>query len=45
MLGVTTPWKGEPMSSEKQVPVTEKLIDNTDHGRFELYRDGELGPV
>jgi uncharacterized protein len=30
------------MSSEKQVPVTEKLIDNTDHGRFELYRDGEL---
>jgi uncharacterized protein len=30
------------MSSEEQEPVTEKLIDNTDHGRFELYRDGEL---
>jgi uncharacterized protein len=42
VLGVTTHWKSEPMRSEKQVPVTEKLIDNTDHGRFELYRDGEL---
>jgi predicted GNAT family acetyltransferase len=30
------------MSSEHQVPATEKLIDDTDHGRFELYRDGEL---
>ena len=28
------------MSSEEQKPVTEKLIDDTDHGRFELFRDG-----
>jgi predicted GNAT family acetyltransferase len=30
------------MSNEQQVPVPEKLIDDTDRGRFELYRDGEL---
>ena len=30
------------MSSEEQKPVTEKLIDDTDHGRFELFRDGGL---
>ena len=30
------------MRGEQQVPVTEKLVDNSDIGRFELYRDGEL---
>ncbi|TDD53508.1 N-acetyltransferase [Nonomuraea terrae] len=30
------------MSSEEQVPVTEALMDNTDQGRFELHRDGDL---
>jgi uncharacterized protein len=30
------------MSREEQVPVTEELIDNTDQGRFEFYRDGDL---
>jgi uncharacterized protein len=30
------------MTSEEQVPVTEELIDNTDQGRFELHRDGDL---
>jgi predicted GNAT family acetyltransferase len=30
------------VSSEEQVPVTEQLIDNIDHGRFELYRDDDL---
>ena len=30
------------MSSEEQVPVAEELIDNTDQGRFELHRDGDL---
>lgn len=30
------------MSSEQLVSVTEKLIDDMDQGRFELYRDGEL---
>jgi predicted GNAT family acetyltransferase len=33
--------EGDPMSSE-HLPVSEKLIDDTDRGRFELYRDGEL---
>src|SRR5262245_18696175 len=39
---VTTRWRGEPMSSEEQVPATEELIDNLDRGRFELYHDGDL---
>ncbi|MFI7610318.1 GNAT family N-acetyltransferase [Nonomuraea terrae] len=30
------------MSSEEQVPATEALMDNTDQGRFELHRDGDL---
>lgn len=30
------------MSSDGQAPVTEKLIDNTDQGRFELHRGGDL---
>jgi uncharacterized protein len=30
------------MTSEEQVPVTEELTDNTDQGRFELYRAGDL---
>ena len=30
------------MSSEGQPQVAEELIDNVDHGRFELYRDSEL---
>ncbi|MFJ9098147.1 GNAT family N-acetyltransferase [Streptomyces sp. NPDC102405] len=30
------------MSSEEQVPVTERLIDNIDRGRFELHRDHDL---
>jgi uncharacterized protein len=33
---------GDPRSREEQEPVTEELIDDTDQGRFELYRDGEL---
>src|SRR3954447_25829246 len=42
VLGASTPWRGDPMSSEVQVPITEKPIDNSDHGRFELSRHGEL---
>ncbi|MEU8756345.1 GNAT family N-acetyltransferase [Streptomyces chartreusis] len=34
--------ESESMSSEEQVPEAEQLIDNTDQGRFELYRDGDL---
>ncbi|MGY0004746.1 GNAT family N-acetyltransferase [Micromonospora sp. I033] len=30
------------MSSEGQAVVAEELIDSLDHGRFELFRDGEL---
>ncbi|MGC3862182.1 GNAT family N-acetyltransferase [Micromonospora chersina] len=30
------------MSSEGQAQVAEELIDSTAHGRFELFRDGEL---
>ncbi|MEV0210634.1 GNAT family N-acetyltransferase [Streptomyces sp. NPDC050788] len=30
------------MSSEEQVPVAERLIDNIDRGRFELYRHHDL---
>jgi uncharacterized protein len=30
------------MRSEEQVQVAEELIDNSDQGRFELYRDGDL---
>jgi hypothetical protein len=30
------------MSGEEQVPATEKLVDNIDRGRFELYHDGDL---
>ncbi|MFF4154245.1 GNAT family N-acetyltransferase [Streptomyces sp. NPDC001651] len=30
------------MSGEEQVAVTERLIDNSDESRFELYRDDEL---
>lgn len=30
------------MSSDEQVPASERLVDNNEAGRFELYRDGEL---
>jgi predicted GNAT family acetyltransferase len=30
------------MTSDKQLPVTEELVDNVDEGRFELYREGDL---
>ncbi|MET9268126.1 GNAT family N-acetyltransferase [Kribbella sp. NPDC003557] len=30
------------MSNEEQVSVAEELIDNTEQGRFELYRGGDL---
>jgi predicted GNAT family acetyltransferase len=41
MLSMPYTLEGDPMSSE-HLPVSEKLIDDTDRGRFELYRDGEL---
>ena len=28
--------------NEERRPAAEKVVDNTDQGRFELYRDGEL---
>ena len=28
--------------NEESRPAAEKVVDNTDQGRFELYRDGEL---
>jgi hypothetical protein len=30
------------MTSEERRPVAEELVDNTDQGRFELYRGDEL---
>ncbi|SEG72583.1 hypothetical protein SAMN05216223_10919 [Actinacidiphila yanglinensis] len=30
------------MSYDEQIRVAEQLTDNIDHGRFELYRDGDL---
>lgn len=30
------------MNSEEQDSAAERLVDNTDQGRFELHRDGEL---
>ncbi|MEV8092299.1 GNAT family N-acetyltransferase [Streptomyces nigra] len=30
------------MSGEEEAAVTERLIDNSDQGRFELYRDDDL---
>lgn len=30
------------MSGDEHAPADESLIDNTDQGRFELYRNGEL---
>ncbi|NES27900.1 GNAT family N-acetyltransferase [Micromonospora terminaliae] len=35
-------WTGESMSSEGQAQVAEELVDSVAHGRFELFRGGEL---
>ncbi|TDD15423.1 hypothetical protein E1218_31485 [Kribbella turkmenica] len=33
------------MTSDKQLSVTEELIDNADEGRFGLYREGKITAI